>query len=102
MPFSGRPVLEPIVAEMATVAHAAGARLHVPDIAGQQRMPHLTADAEARHHARLDRTAGTLTWITAPETATRYGILVTALGPPDADARLHRRAAGPPPSRPVL
>jgi nitroreductase len=91
MPFTGRPVPEPIVAEMATAAHAAGARLHVPDIAGTRLLLRLTAAAEARNHAHPDRTAETLVWITAPGAHAPYGIPVTALGPPDAGRRIPMR-----------
>jgi hypothetical protein len=91
MPFTGRPVPEPIVAEMTSAAHAAGARLHVPDIAGTRRLLHLTAAAEARNQAHPDRTAETLTWITAPGSDAPYGIPVTALGPPDAGRRIPMR-----------
>ncbi|WP_051370528.1 Acg family FMN-binding oxidoreductase [Streptomyces sp. 142MFCol3.1] len=91
MPFTGRPVPEPFVAEMAAAAHAAGARLHVPDVAGTRRLLRLTAAAEARNHTRPDRTAETRTWITAPGADTPYGIPVTALGPPDAAARMPMR-----------
>ncbi|MFF4884920.1 Acg family FMN-binding oxidoreductase [Streptomyces nigra] len=91
MPFTGRPVPEPIVAEMTSAAHAAGARLHVPDIAGTRRLLCLTAAAEARNHAHPDRTAETLTWITAPGRDAPYGIPVTALGPPDAGRRIPTR-----------
>ncbi|MEU0830303.1 nitroreductase family protein [Streptomyces sp. NPDC005969] len=91
MPFTGRPVPEPIVAEMASAAHAAGARLHVPGITGTRRLLRLTAAAEARNRAHLDRTAETRTWITAPGADTPYGIPVTALGPPDAAARMPMR-----------
>ncbi|AXE83226.1 Acg family FMN-binding oxidoreductase [Streptomyces atratus] len=88
MPFTGRPVPEPIVAEMTAAACAAGARLHVPDIAGTRRLLRVTAAAEARNHAHPERTAETRTWITAPGADTRYGMPVTALGPPDAAARM--------------
>ncbi|MFJ8112071.1 Acg family FMN-binding oxidoreductase [Streptomyces sp. NPDC096132] len=91
VPFTGRPVPEPIVAEMASAAHAAGARLHVPDIVGTRRLLRLTAAAEARNHAHPDRTAETLTWLTAPGGNTPYGIPVTALGPPDAGRRIPMR-----------
>ncbi len=105
MPFTGRPVPEPIVAEMAAAAHAAGARLHVPDIAGTRRLLRPTAVAEARNHAHRDRTAETLTWITAPGRDSSYGIPVTALGPPDAAGRMPMRDfTGPVPAvrRPAL
>jgi hypothetical protein len=91
MPFTGRPVPEPIVAEMASAAHAAGARLHVPDIAVTRRLLRQTAAAEARNHTHPDRTAETRTWLTAPGVDTPYGIPVTALGPPDAGRRMPMR-----------
>ncbi|MFF3942960.1 Acg family FMN-binding oxidoreductase [Streptomyces phaeofaciens] len=101
-PFTGRPVPEPIVAEMASAAHAAGARLHLPDIAGTRRLLRLTAAAEARNYTHLDRTAETRTWITAPGTDAPYGIPLTALGPPDAARRMPMRnfTCLPPPLRP--
>ncbi|GAA3791250.1 Acg family FMN-binding oxidoreductase [Streptomyces phyllanthi] len=88
MPFTGRPVPEPIMAELASAAHAAGARLHVPDIAGTRRLLRLTAAAEARNQVHPARTAETLTWISAPGTDASYGIPITALGPPDAAGRM--------------
>ncbi|WP_217145806.1 nitroreductase family protein [Streptomyces sp. AC627_RSS907] len=105
MPFTGRPVPEPIVAEMASAAHAAGARLHVPDIAGTRHLLHLTARAEARNHAHPARTAETRTWLTAPGADTPYGIPATALGPPDAARRMPMRdfiGALPGPRLPAL
>jgi nitroreductase len=105
MPFTGRPVPEPIVAEMTSAAHAAGARLHVPDIARTRRLLRLTAAAEARNLAHPDRTAETLTWITAPGRDAPYGIPVTALGPPDAGRRIPMRdftGPIPPGRRPAL
>ncbi|MFC0602534.1 Acg family FMN-binding oxidoreductase [Streptomyces palmae] len=95
MPFTGRPVPEPIVAEMTAAAHAAGARLYVPDITGTRRLLRLTAAAEARNHADPDRVAETLAWIKAPGANTPYGIPVTALGPPDAAARVPMRGFTP-------
>ncbi|MGW2522603.1 Acg family FMN-binding oxidoreductase [Streptomyces sp. NPDC001617] len=91
MPFTGRPVPEPIVAEMTAAAHAAGARLHLPDIAGTRRLLRLTATAEARNHAHAGRTAETRGWISAPGAKAPYGIPVTALGPPDAAGRMPMR-----------
>ncbi|MFC4463922.1 Acg family FMN-binding oxidoreductase [Streptomyces xiangluensis] len=91
MPFTGRPVPEPIVAEMARAAQSADARLHLPDIAGTRRLLHLTAVAEARNHAHPARTAETLTWLTAPGSDAPYGVPVTALGPPDAGRRIPMR-----------
>ncbi|SFL92322.1 Acg family FMN-binding oxidoreductase [Streptomyces pini] len=90
-PFTGRPVPEPIVAGMASAAYACGARLSVPDIVGTRRLLRLTAAAEARNHAHPDRTAETLSWITAPGRGSHYGIPVTALGPPDAGGRMPMR-----------
>ncbi|MFD0433173.1 Acg family FMN-binding oxidoreductase [Streptomyces chartreusis] len=91
MPFTGRPVPEPIVAEMTSNAHAAGARLHIPDIVGTRRLLRLTAAAEARNHAHPERIAESRAWITAPSADTAYGIPVTALGPPDAGKRVTTR-----------
>lgn len=90
-PFTGRPVPEPIVAEMTAAAHAAGARLHVPAITGTRRLLHLVATAEARNQARPDRVAETRAWLKTPGTGTAYGIPVTALGPPDAAGRMPMR-----------
>ncbi|MFF0225311.1 Acg family FMN-binding oxidoreductase [Streptomyces sp. NPDC004629] len=91
MPFTGRPVPEPVVAEMAAAAQAAAARLHIPDIAGTRRLLRLTAAAEARNHAHPARTAETLAWINAPGANTPYGIPLTALGPSDAGRRIPMR-----------
>ncbi|MEV7794083.1 Acg family FMN-binding oxidoreductase [Streptomyces sp. NPDC087512] len=90
-PFTGRPVPEPIVAQMVTAAHTGGARLHVPDIVGTRRLLRLTAAAEARNHTHPERIAETLSWITAPGKDAQYGIPVTALGPPDAGRRMPMR-----------
>jgi hypothetical protein len=105
MPFTGRPVPDPVVAEMTSAAHAAGARLHVPDITGTRRLLRLTAAAEARNQAHPDRTAETLSWVTAPGADAPYGVPVTALGPPDAGRRIPMRDfTGPLPAvrRPAL
>ncbi len=91
MPFTGRPVPEPIVAEMTTAAQAAGARLHVPDFAGRRRLLRLTAAGEARNHSHPDRAAETLAWINAPGADSSYGIPASALGPPDAGRRIPMR-----------
>jgi nitroreductase len=91
LPFTGRPVPDAVVAEMVTAAHAAGARLHLPDIAGTRRLLRLTAAAEARNHAHPDRVAETRTWLRTPGSDIPYGIPVTALGPPDAAARIPMR-----------
>ncbi|MFD3484876.1 Acg family FMN-binding oxidoreductase [Streptomyces sp. NPDC058665] len=91
MPFTGRPVPPPIVAEMTAAAHRAGARLHVPDIAGTRWLLRLTAAAEARNIADPERAAETRGWITAPGRDALYGIPLTALGPPDSAARMPMR-----------
>jgi hypothetical protein len=90
-PFTGRPVPDPIVAEMAAAAHAAGARLYMPDYAATRRLLRLTATAEARNHADRARTAETRTWITGTGVDSSYGIPVSALGPPDAAGRMPMR-----------
>ncbi|WP_416981892.1 Acg family FMN-binding oxidoreductase [Streptomyces sp. T028] len=91
MPFTGRPVPEPIVAEMRAAAHAAGARLHVPGIVGTRRMLGLFAEGEARNNADPGRVAETRSWLTAPGTDASYGVPTTALGPPDAAGRMPMR-----------
>ncbi|WP_320780594.1 Acg family FMN-binding oxidoreductase [Streptomyces sp. CRN 30] len=91
LPFTGRPVPEPVLTRMTTAAHDAGARLHLPDIAGTRRLLALTAAGEARNNARPDRAAETLHWLTAPGSDAPYGIPVTALGPPDAGRRMPMR-----------
>ena len=90
-PYTGRPGPVPFVAEMTAAAHAAGARLHLPDTAGTRRLLRLTAAGEARNNAHPDRTAETRSWITAPGADAAYGIPVAALGPPDAAARIPMR-----------
>lgn len=91
LPFTGRPVPEPVMTEMASAAHAAGAGLYVPDILGTRRLLRLTGEAEARNRTDPARTAETLAWITAPGSDTPYGVPVTALGPPDAGRRIPMR-----------
>ncbi|GLV78416.1 hypothetical protein Shyhy02_64160 [Streptomyces hygroscopicus subsp. hygroscopicus] len=91
MPFTGRPVPDPVVTEMSEAARTEGARLCLPDIAGTRRLLHLTAVAEARNHANSSRTAEARAWITAPGSDRPYGIPVTALGPQDAAGRMPMR-----------
>ncbi|MFF8909629.1 Acg family FMN-binding oxidoreductase [Streptomyces olivaceoviridis] len=91
MPFTGRPVPEAVVAEMAEAARAEGARLYVPDFAGTRLLLGLTAAAEARNQAHPARAAESRTWITAPGAHVPYGIPLTALGPQDAGGRLPMR-----------
>ncbi|MFF8910671.1 Acg family FMN-binding oxidoreductase [Streptomyces olivaceoviridis] len=91
MPFTGRPVPDPVVAEMSVAARIEGGRLHLPDIVGTRRLLRLTAVAEARNHASPARIAESRGWITAPGSDRPYGIPVTALGPPDAAGRMPMR-----------
>lgn len=91
MPFTGRPVPEVVVAEMAEAAQSEGARLYVPDFAGTRLLLGLTATAEARNQADPARTAESRAWITAPGANVPYGIPLTALGPQDADGRMPMR-----------
>ncbi|WP_228044201.1 Acg family FMN-binding oxidoreductase [Streptomyces ferrugineus] len=88
LPFTGRPVPEPVVAAMTGAAHTEGARMQVPDIIETRRLLRLTAVAETRNHAHPARTAETRTWINAPAAHSPYGIPLAALGPPDAAGRM--------------
>lgn len=88
MPFTGRPVPDPIVTEMIGAARAEGAHLDVPDIVGTRRLLRLTQAAEARNAVHQDRAAEERTWITPPGTDASYGIPLTALGPRDASGRM--------------
>ncbi|MFJ9863827.1 Acg family FMN-binding oxidoreductase [Streptomyces sp. NPDC101165] len=91
MPFTGRPVPDPVVVEMTAAAHTQGAQLYLPEIVGTRRLLRLTAVAEARNQASAARTAETRHWITVPGTGAPYGIPVTALGPSDAGGRMPMR-----------
>ncbi|MGW4560836.1 Acg family FMN-binding oxidoreductase [Streptomyces sp. NPDC004561] len=91
MPFTGRPVPEAVVTEMAQAAQAEGARLYVPDFAGTRLLLGLTAAAEARNQADPARIAESRAWITAPGAHVPYGIPLTAVGPQDADGRMPMR-----------
>ncbi|UUU19017.1 Acg family FMN-binding oxidoreductase [Streptomyces sp. DSM 40750] len=91
MPFTGRPVPEPVVSQMITAARAEGARLDVPDIMGTRRLLQLTQAAEARNASHSARTAEARTRLTAPGRDTPYGIPVTALGARDASGRIPMR-----------
>ncbi|WP_367319973.1 hypothetical protein [Streptomyces sp. HUAS ZL42] len=88
MPFTGRPVPDPIVAEMINSARAEGAHLDVPGIPGTRRLLCLTRAAEARNALHPARTAEARTWVTPPGTGAAYGIPVAALGPRDASGRM--------------
>ncbi|MFG3127028.1 Acg family FMN-binding oxidoreductase [Streptomyces tendae] len=91
LPFTGRPVPEPVVAEMTGAAQSEGARLWVPDIASTRRLLGLTAVAEARNRTSPGRIAETRHWLTAPGTGGCYGIPLTALGPQDQRGRIPMR-----------
>ncbi|WP_424886913.1 Acg family FMN-binding oxidoreductase [Streptomyces sp. XH2] len=90
LPFTGRPVPEAIVAEMASGARAEGAGLYLPDIVGTRRLLAVTAEAERRNHLDEARTRESRSWIVPPGTGP-YGIPVTALGPRDARERMPLR-----------
>ncbi|MGW0606610.1 Acg family FMN-binding oxidoreductase [Streptomyces sp. NPDC002640] len=105
LPYTGRPVPEPVVARMATAARLAGARLLVPPYAVTRRLLRLTAVAEARNRADPDRAAEARAWIRPPGGGP-YGVPVTALGPADLTGRIPARdftgpvtALRPPPAR---
>ncbi|MET9886468.1 hypothetical protein ABZZ20_25690 [Streptomyces sp. NPDC006430] len=105
MPFTGRPVPDPVVIQMINAARAEGAHLDVPDIPGTRRLLRLTQAAEARNAVHADRAAEVRAWITAPGTDASYGIPVTALGPQDASGRMPVRdftGAWPAPRLPAL
>ncbi|MFD4346670.1 Acg family FMN-binding oxidoreductase [Streptomyces coelicoflavus] len=91
MPFTGRPVPDPVVTEMVAAARAEGAYLDVPDIVATRRLLRLTAAAEARNAADAERVAETRAWLTAPGSASPYGIPATALGPRDGSGRVPMR-----------
>ncbi|MFF3500513.1 Acg family FMN-binding oxidoreductase [Streptomyces sp. NPDC003247] len=88
MPFTGRPVPDPVVTEMTGSARAEGAHLDVPDIPGTRRLLRLTQAAEARNAVHPARVTEARTWLTAPGTDAPYGIPLTALGPRDASGRM--------------
>ncbi|MET8132419.1 hypothetical protein ABZV24_10715 [Streptomyces sp. NPDC005251] len=88
MPFTGRPVPEPIAFEMMSSARAEGAHLEVPDIIGTRRLLRLTQAAEARNAADPARADEERTWITAPGSDASYGIPITALGARDVSGRM--------------
>ncbi|MGW1164616.1 Acg family FMN-binding oxidoreductase [Streptomyces sp. NPDC001153] len=91
MPFTGRPVPEAVVAEMAEAARSQGARLYVPGFAETRLLLGLTATAEARNQASPARTAESRAWITVPGAHVPYGIPLSALGPRDSDGRIPMR-----------
>ncbi|MFE9774804.1 Acg family FMN-binding oxidoreductase [Streptomyces sp. NPDC005931] len=91
MPFTGRPVPDPVVAEMTAAARAEGAHLYVPDIPGTRRLLRLTAAGEARNRAHPARTAESRAWVTAPGADVPYGVPLPALGARDAGGRMPMR-----------
>ncbi|ODA70537.1 putative NAD(P)H nitroreductase [Streptomyces sp. AVP053U2] len=88
MPFTGRPVPDPVVTEMTGAARAEGAHLDVPDIMGTRRLLHLTEAAEIRNATDPASTDEMRTWVMPPGERTPYGIPLTALGPQDASGRM--------------
>ncbi|WP_406840431.1 Acg family FMN-binding oxidoreductase [Streptomyces sp. AHU1] len=88
MPFTGRPVPDPIAYEMACSARAEGAHLEVPDIIGTRRLLRLTQAAEDRNCADPARLDEERSWVTVPGNDAPYGIPVTALGARDASGRM--------------
>ncbi|MGC9495826.1 Acg family FMN-binding oxidoreductase [Streptomyces sp. WG7] len=88
MPFTGRPVPDPVVADMVGAVRAEGAHLDVPDIVATRRLLRLTEAAEARNAADSGRTAESRAWLTAPGADAPYGIPVTALGPRDSSGHV--------------
>ncbi|SDD30187.1 Acg family FMN-binding oxidoreductase [Streptomyces prasinopilosus] len=88
MPFTGRPVPDPVVTEMIGAARAEGAHLDVPDIMGTRRLLHLTEAAETRNAADPAGTGEMRAWVTPPGERTPYGIPLNALGPRDASGRM--------------
>ncbi|KOU77220.1 aromatic ring-opening dioxygenase LigA [Streptomyces sp. MMG1533] len=91
MPFTGRPVPEPIVTEMISAARVEGARLDVPDIVGTRRLLQLTEAGEVRNASHPGRTAEARGWLTAPGRDAGYGIPVPAVGALDASGRIPMR-----------
>ncbi|MGW9401169.1 Acg family FMN-binding oxidoreductase [Streptomyces sp. NPDC055642] len=104
MPFTGRPVPEPVVAEMVAGARAEGAHLYVPDIIQTRRLLRVTSAAELRNAEDKARTAESRAWI-APPGASPYGIPFTTSRPLDAAGRMPMRdftGRPPVPGRPRL
>ncbi|MGC0372863.1 Acg family FMN-binding oxidoreductase [Streptomyces sp. SAI-229] len=90
MPFTGRPVPEPVVADMTAAARAEGAHLYVPDILQTRRLLRVTSAAELRNATDEARTAETRAWV-APPGAGPYGLPLTAARPLDAAGRMPMR-----------
>lgn len=94
MPFTGRPVPDPIVTEMISAARVERAHLDIPDIIGTRRLLHLTAAAESRNAADPASAGEMRTWITPGGQNAPYGIPLAALGPRDAAGRMPVRDFG--------
>ncbi|MEV0170555.1 nitroreductase family protein [Streptomyces sp. NPDC050803] len=90
VPFTGRPVPEPTVADMADAARTEGAHLHVPDILQTRRLLQVTSAAELRNATDRARTAESRAWITRPG-STPYGIPSTVRRPLDQAGRMPMR-----------
>ncbi|MBD0839714.1 Acg family FMN-binding oxidoreductase [Streptomyces sp. TRM68416] len=90
MPFTGRPVPEPTVAEMADAARAEGAHLYVPDILQTRRLLQVTSAAELRNATDRARTAESRAWIVPPGSGP-YGIPATLARPLDRSGRMPMR-----------
>ncbi len=90
LPFTGRPVPEPVVADMVKGAQDEGGHLLVPGIVGTRRLLFLTSAAEQRNAADRTRTAESRAWVTAPG-ASPYGIPASALGARDTAGRMPMR-----------
>ncbi|GAA0424877.1 hypothetical protein [Streptomyces luteireticuli] len=99
MPFTGRPVPESVVAQMASGVRAEGAQIHLPGIVETKALLTLTAEAERRNHADRWRAAESRAWV-VPAGSGPYGVPFAALGPRDAARRMPMRdftgAAGVP------
>ncbi|WP_229322050.1 hypothetical protein [Streptomyces sp. UNOC14_S4] len=90
LPFTGRPVPESVVAEMASAVRVEGAQVHFPGIVETKALLGLTAEAERRNHADRWRVAESRAWV-VPAGAGPYGVPVTALGPRDTARRMPMR-----------
>ncbi|MFJ9610414.1 Acg family FMN-binding oxidoreductase [Kitasatospora sp. NPDC101176] len=89
-PFTGKPVPQAVLDELATSARAEEALLHLPDHEETIRLLHLTAEAERRNTTEEAQRTESRSWIRTGE-APPYGIPVDALGPQDAVGHLPMR-----------
>lgn len=104
MPFTGRPVPEPVVAGLMGAARAESAHLYVPDIVRTRRLLRVTSAAELRNTEDTARTAESRAWIARPGSS-QYGIPATTTRPLDAAGRMPMRdftGRPPVPGRPRL